>query len=847
MDPARYERLQELFHVVADLDGAERERFLAGTDAGIREELAALLEEDARGSPMLEQGLPALAVEAMEQIPAAFLGQLFGPYRLERLIGEGGMGLVFLARRDDLGSVAAIKILRDAWLSPLRRERFLAEQRTLAELRHASIAALFDADTLADGTPWFAMEYVEGMPLTDYCEFHGCALTERLRLFRAVCEAVQHAHRHAIIHRDLKPSNILVSGDGEVKLLDFGIAKQLDTAGNSTRTELRLMTPAYAAPEQMRGEATGIYTDVYCLGVILYQLLAGKLPDDGTKAGPSLGRHLAASRAAWSDLDVLCLTAMHAETDRRYGSVEGLIRDLDRFSAGQPLEARPDAWSYRVSKFIGRHRRAVLAAALIAVTMAGLVIFYTVRLRSARNEALAEADRSQRIMRFVLDLFEGGDQYAGPANDLRVVTLVERGVARAQALQSDPAAQTEMYQTLGGVQRKLGNLDKADSLLQSAMAQRRAMRGAAHPEYADSLLDLALLRADQAQFEEAERLAREGLGLVRNAHAPGHPAIAAALETLGKVLEERGSFAPAIAVLQEAVALRTASTSTAPAELASVLGGLANVHFYAGHFQESEALNRRVLALHREIYGPKHPSVAEDLVNLGAIQQDTGHYVEAEKFHRQSLEITRAFYGEDHPRTASGLTLIGRALVFQKRLDEAVTLLERALVIRERVYGPMHPQVASTLNELGNLGIAREQYGPAEAHFQRVVGIYRHAYSGKHYLISIGLSNLASVFMARKDFASAEPLLREAMAMYAGTLPATHVNVGIGRIKLGRTLLRLKRYKEAEAESRAGFDILNRQTNPAVSWLNNARKDLTELYEALGEPEKARPYSGGKL
>jgi tetratricopeptide (TPR) repeat protein len=805
MDSERYERLQALFHAAADLRGEALERFLGGVEGDLRAELEDLLREDTAGNPLLEQGVSGVAAEAVEQIPAAFLGHLFGPYRLERLIGEGGMGLVFLGRREDLGSTAAIKVLRDAWLSPARRERFLVEQRTLAELKHPGIAALYDADTLPDGTPWFAMEYVDGLPIADYCERGGSDLKERLRLFRGVCEAVQHAHRHAVIHRDLKPSNILVTAGGAVKLLDFGIAKQLGRADAQTRTGVRLMTPAFAAPEQVRGEATGIYTDVYGLGVLLQQLMSGE-----TRVG----------KGKRAELEVIWRTAMQAETGRRYGSVEALIRDLDHFAAGEPLEARGDGWAYRLGKFVGRHRGAVLAG----VVMLGLVIFYTVRLGVARNEAVAEAARAQRMTRFVLNLFEGGDQYAGPAADLRVLALVERGEAKARALSGDPVAQTEMLQTLGGVQRKMGNLEKADGLLREALAKRQT--GTA--EYAMGLLDLALLRTDQAKYEEAEKMAREGLGLLRQLHGPRHPAVATGLEALGKVLEDRGEYTAAIGVMKEAVAMRTGP------DLADSLAGLANVEFYAGHYAEAEALNQRLLGMHQAMYGPRHPAVAEDLTNLGAIQQDTGHYVEAEGFHRRALEITRAFYGEEHPRTAAGLTMIGRALVFQKRLEEAVGMLQRALAIRERVYGPVHPNVASTVNELGNLAIARDRYAEAEAYMKRVVAIYREAYGGKHYLISIGLSNLASVYMGQKDFARAEPLLREAMAMYALTLAPTHVNVGIGRIKLGRVLLRLKKYREAQGETQAGFDILSKQANPAVSWLNNARKDLAEEAEALG-------------
>src|SRR5712692_6081319 len=272
MDSTRWERIQTLFHEAADQPAPQRLSFLktaSGGDEQLIADVLALLEEDARGSSLLDRDVAQVAGQILGQAAAPSLPfQEFGPYRIREVLGEGGMGVVYLAEREDLGTLVAIKLLRDAWMSPSRRERFASEQRTLAQLTHPSIARLYDADTLSDGTPWFVMEYVNGVPLTEYCLQHRSSIEERLKLFRSVCEAVQYAHSRAVIHRDLKPSNILVQSDGAVKLLDFGIAKHLDTRATpakQTRTGLRLMTPAYAAPEQVRGEPAGIHTDVYSL------------------------------------------------------------------------------------------------------------------------------------------------------------------------------------------------------------------------------------------------------------------------------------------------------------------------------------------------------------------------------------------------------------------------------------------------------------------------------------------------------------------------------------------------------------------------------------------------------
>jgi serine/threonine-protein kinase len=871
MDRARWERVQALFHATADLSPAERaahlERACAG-DAGLIADVEALVVEDARAGSLLDRGVADLAGRvfdggAADGLPPA---GAFGRYRIERRLGEGGMGIVYLASRADLGSVVAIKVLRDAWLSPERRARFVAEQRTLAQLDHPAIARIHDADTLADGTPWFAMEYVEGRPLTEHCSERATPLEGRLELLRAVCGAVQHAHGQAVIHRDLKPSNVLVKADGTVKLLDFGIAKHLDPLDaptERTRTGLRLMTPAYAAPEQLRGERVGVQTDVWALGVMLYELLAGRLPFDLAERTPleavaivtqddpeppsTVARtgdgdpHPTRRGATWSDLDVLCLTALHKDPARRYRTVEAFARDIDHFLAGQPLEARPDAWGYRLRKFVGRHRLAVAAGALGAALLLGLVAFYTGRLASARNAAVAEAGRAQRIQRFMLNLFEGGDEVAGPANDLRVVTLLERGVREAQALDREPVVQAELYRTLGGIHAKLGQFEQAESLLQAAIERQRALLGADDPDVGPSLVDLGLLRVEQARLEEAERLVREGLALARRAHGPRHPAVARATAALGVVLEARGRYDEAVAINEEAVRLHARAGEESPEQI-DALGQLADSHFYAGHYDAADEINARVLAATRSLYGEHHPRVAAVLINLGASQFDRGRYVEAETFYVQALETLSAFHGPDHFATASAMTMLGRTLVYQNEFDEAVPLLERALAIQERVHGPVHPRVASALNDLGGAALQQDRLDDAEAAFRRMLAIYRQVYGQEHYLLGLATANIASVLSDKREYAEAETLFREAIAIYERTQGPSHFNAGIGRIKLGRVLLRQGRIAEAERESRAGYEILAGQVAPSVSWLRAARADLVQVYEALGRPADAARF-----
>jgi serine/threonine protein kinase/Tfp pilus assembly protein PilF len=861
MDSTRWHRIQTLFHEAADLAERERHRFLEDAcpdDDTLMADVLAMLDEDSRSASLLDRDVAHLAHRIIGNGAAPeFASTDFGPYRIGSLLGEGGMGVVYLAERADLGSLAAIKILRDAWLSPARRERFLSEQRTLAQLNHPSIARLYDADTLADGTPWFALEYVDGQPLTAYCSRRQSSIRERLQLFRGVCEAVQYAHQHAIIHRDLKPSNILVKSDGAVRLLDFGIAKQLDRMeqqAETTITGLWMMTPAYAAPEQVRGGQVGVYTDVYSLGVILYELLAGRLPFDlsnltpaeaatmiaaGQPDKPSAVAKEAASKTAWADLDVLCLTAMHTDPQRRYRSAEALIRDVDHYLKGEPLEARPDSARYRLGKFVRRHRRALTVALLVCTVIAGLVAFFTVRLAVAHKRTLAAAARVQRIQRFMLNLF--GDQAAGPADSLRVVTLLDRGVEEARILDREPAVQAELYQTLGGIYEQLGKLDRADALLTSALARRRAIYGGEHAEVAESLLALGGLRVQQSRLDEAERLIRKGFEMSRRLLPANDPIVARATSALGKVLEHRGKYPEAMTLLEQAIRLQSVQDAAAP-DLADSLSELANTQFYLGHYAISDSLNRRLLAMHRLTYGARHPLVADDLINLSAIQYNLGDYPAAEAFARQALDINQSWYGKDHPEVASSLTFLGQALGREGRYDEAADVLQQALTIQERIYGPMHSRVALTLNELGNVELKRGKSDEAEARFRRALDIYRAVNGDQHYSVAIALSNLGGVYLERKQYAQAEQLLRDAIVRLTEALSADHLNTGVAQLRLGRTLLRERQYGEAETHLLAGYEIIAKQTSPSMSWLQMARQDLVALYDEWGQPEKSARF-----
>jgi eukaryotic-like serine/threonine-protein kinase len=875
LDAGEWNRRQRIFQKALDLPAEHRRDYVSaacGGDSEAEAEILALLREDSAGSSFLERGLAGAAEALLGGSPA--IPPQIGPYRILRRLAQGGMGVVYLAEREDFDRTVAIKLLPDAGLTPEREQRFLQERRILALFDHPLICRLFDAGVLTDGTPYLIMEYLDGVPLTTYCEEKGLGLEARLRCFRQACVAVQHAHRHLLIHRDIKPENILaLAGDEEgrpaIKLLDFGIAKHLEAAGEGqlTATGRGPMTLAYASPEQLSGDPLTVATDVYSLGLILYRLLTGTLPFDFAGLGPAEAAERVRSRQpeppwrrvrgragapsfvssvgarVWADLNVLCLTALASEPERRFPTVEAFLRDLDHFLDGEPLEARPAGLMYRLGKFVRRNRGPVAAGILLAGFGVGLSAFYTYRLAKARDAAVAEAASAQRIRRFLLGLFESEDPDLPGRRDFTVGMLMERGVREAQGLESDPALQAELFQIWGEAYRRMARFDRSQALLEEALKRRRLLYGDRDPEVGDSLRALSLLRVDQDDLKGAERLIREALARVQAGVSRQHPAYAETLGALGMVLRSQGRYQAAIEHLGKAVRLQEESGDVGG--LISTLGTLAEAHWYLGNYREADHLNRRRLTLIEGHLGTNHPAYAETLSNLGASREQLGFAEEAEGFYRRALRINEAYHGREHPSVASNLSLLGQLLNSQGRHEEARRCLEEALDLRERIFGPNHTDVARTLSHLADFHLSRrtpKDLAVAEAYFNRELAIYRATFSGPHPWIATAISNLATVAFRRGQLDLAEKRQREALAVYKSLLQPNHVDVAIAQIKLGQVLAERRKYAEALEHLLEGHRILATQANPSMPWVASVKAEIASVYEALGDPARAAEF-----
>jgi serine/threonine-protein kinase len=619
------------------------------------------------------------------------------------------MGEVFLAERDDgqFEQRVALKVIQHG--APGLVRRFLDERRILALLEHPGIARLVDGGVTGDGLPYFAMELVEGEPIDRYCDTHKLSIERRLELFSAVCDAVTYAHQHLVIHRDLKPSNILVTTDGQVKLLDFGIAKLLtpESPDDKTRTQFQVMTPEFAAPEQVREDVVSTATDVYSLGVLLYMLLIGERPYDVRGKSPADVERIVCDheppkpsskaperlrRRLRGDLDLIVLTALHKEKERRYQSTAELKQELTRFLAGRPVAARPDSAGYRARKFIGRHRPGLIAVAAIALLLITYVVT-VLRDRQHIQRALAEAQagthKAEQVTDFMLGLFEAAAGGKALTDTVTARELLSRGLVQARELTAQPELQAQMFDVIGRLHMQLGTYDEAQPLLEEALRMRRTLYGEVHPDVVTSMSNLAHVTEEKEDFAKAIALRRSALALRRRLGGDDDdPRTLDALVALASTLHSSRNSAEAGPLIDEWLTRLSKRAPEATEWRADQLSSAALFLEYRGESGRAEPMLRQALQIRRSLFGERHHLAAESLRQLGALLDNMQRREEAELLVREAVDILRATYPDGHPQLAGVLKLHGVILDHLMRFAEAQAPLREALELRRRFSGP---------------------------------------------------------------------------------------------------------------------------------------------------------------
>lgn len=855
MDPARWRRIRELLETVGDLPAGDREAALARAcpgDPALADEVRSLLAQHTGVGDRAEAIVAGAALELAQSDAAGDAGQRVGPYRLVREIGRGGMGAVYLAERVDgqFDQQVALKRVTPGLRSETFLRRFRAERQILARLQHPQIARLLDGGVDDTGQPYFAMEYVDGIPIDRYAAEHDLSIDDRLALVQEACRAVTYAHANLVVHRDLKPAHILVTPDGHVRLIDFGIAAVVsedEPGGALTQFGLRALTPDYASPEQVRGEPVGTASDVYSLGVILYQLLTDVRPysvDSRTPAEverivcdtepprPStLGDRVERIDA---DLDVICLKALQKDPARRYLSVEALHEDIRRHRAGLPVLARPDSVGYRLGKFMSRHRAGVAMTAATALVVLSLTAFYTVRLARERDRAQVEAARAAQVAGFLEGLFEVSDPSESRGRTITARELLDEGAARIEdELAEQPAVRASMMRLMGSVYGKLGLFDTARPLLERAVEESRRIHGPEHEETAESEMVLASIRQDMSDLDGAERLFRHALEVRQRVYGRVHPAVSDSLEQLGYFLETKGDADGAEELARQVLEIDRALYAPGDPRLAESLANLAGLLRRLQKFDAAEPALREALAALRAAYGDKDLEVASTARNLASLLRDRGEHEEAEELFLEVIATRREILGPEHPEL--GVALNSYANLLSQRGDDAraVDIYREFLGILERTHDNQpHPDIAAVYS---NLAISLRSLGrldEAETAYRTSLTMADEVLPPGHPNRAFARDGLASVYMDRGQFAEAERLLRNALGIRRAALPAGHRYIGDTLVDLGTCLTAVERYDEAERLLREAHELYLAAVGPDDHRTKRAEARLVELEAA---------------
>jgi len=814
------QRVAELFDRAIELPDSERNAWLAsacGNDPSLQAEVDRLLRADARAKRFMERPPGVIAAASGNADDPTQLG----PYRVLRRIGVGGMGEVWLAERSDGEFEQRVAIKQLAYPTPGLLQRFRQERQILARLEHPNIARLIDGGVAADGTPYLVMEYVEGVPITEYARDRALDVRSRLRLLLRVCEAVQYAHQNLIVHRDLKPSNIFVTADGLPKLLDFGIAKVLTTTDVDapTQTVARLLTPDYAAPEQFSGAPVTTATDVYALGVVLYELLVGTRPNKVDRASgvspsgtdplaPSVaverttGANTAKRRELRGDLDRIALTALAQDPSRRYPSAEALAADIRRYLDGRPIAARGDRTWYRLTKFVRRNRYALAAAALVFVVCIAATIVSLQQAQHAREQAARaeqQASRAEAVRKFLVGVFGQASPDESKGKPITAHELLEKSEPEIdKELKDQPALRADVTTLLATLYRDIGDYGRAEVLLEQTLASSNE-RDVPAEIRARTLIALAGLENDKHESDAAYKHASEALDLAKKAGASGAEEASAALHTMNAILVSRGDSKLAEPQLRATLASDLATYGEQSEAVADDWSLLGTAFDEMTRYDESEAAFTKSIAISRALHGSQHNTVARGLNDLGLMLLHKGDLAGAERALREAADIAIQLYGRDTDNSWTARSNLIRVLELQGRFREALAQREEIFEAEQRLVSDTRPDALAFASNF--IGIDHRELGELEA---------------------------------------SEAAHRSALALWAKIQGANDQPASVTPfVNLGNTLTLQGRYEEAEQALRSALAIEEKHEAPNAQWLNLTRGALGNVLRLQHRREEA--------
>ncbi|MDH4048525.1 MAG: tetratricopeptide repeat protein [Gammaproteobacteria bacterium] len=842
----RWEQVEDLFHEALLQPPQERATFVAaacGGNESLRLEVEAMLAADESEDGVLDRSLASLDV-GTDPAPMAD-GQIVGSWRILSELGRGGMGIVYLAERADgtYEQQVALKVIRGGVFAADMEPHFVRERRILGRLQHPSIARLIDAGATADGMPFLVMELVHGEPITDWCRNNKLGIRERLQLMLQVCDALQHAHRNLVVHRDLKPGNILVTGDGNVRLLDFGVARLLagpdDDQQILTRAGFFHLTPEYAAPEQISGEAITTATDIFALGAVLYELSTNNRPRENVAGSPSavlrameqpIGLPSKAPELAanWrsqlqGDIDAIVRKATAPDASRRYASVAALAEDIRRYLAHEPVMARPESVAYRSGKFIRRHRVGVAAMLAIAIAVAGGI---TATAWQA-GEAAAQAKKAEAVKEFVLSLFAGVDPAQALGEELTARQLVDSGATRIQSeLVNEPVVRAEVLTFLADMYDKMDQDDRAIELVGDALA---LIEGPQSTELSEALLVQGRILVGRSEDEAGIDSLQRALPMFEDRDE--YLQSAEAMDLIAIARSRQGDIAESVRLTENALKLRIAALGEDNKEVAASYNNLGVLARTQGNYAVARENYERALDIRRRVLPADHPQIAISLNNLGALFYAEGDYARAADYFSESLEINGRVNGTAHHDTIAALNNLGFMQMRLGRIAEAERSLTEvynywleqgkadhpnALVTRVNIatvhrtagdfegalaeyraveplivekLGPDHPIVAATLHHQARSLLELGEVDAATPLLERALAIRDEVLGAEHPDSAEIIRDQGLIALLEGDFQLARERTDRALEMQRSKLPITHPTLSMSMIQLGRVAL----------------------------------------------------------
>jgi len=784
-------------------------------------------------------------------------------YKLLEELGKGGMGIVYKAEQiKPVKRSVALKIIKLGMDTNQVVARFETERQALAVMDHPNIAKVYDGGATESGRPYFAMELVRGVPITEYCDKHKLSTRERLELLIPLCRAIQHAHQKGVIHRDLKPSNVLVAVQEDKpipKIIDFGIAKatELRLTEKTLFTEQGQLigTPEYMSPEQaeMSGLDVDTRTDIYSLGVMLYELLVGALPFDPKtirEAGfgeiqriireteppkastrfsslgdtqTSIAEHRktdppSLQKQLKRDLDWITMKAMAKDRTQRYASASELVADIERHLKHEPLMASPPSTIYRLRKYIRRHKTGVVAAALVVLAM---IVGITgtsiglVKARRAEKEVKKEAETALQVSTFLVDLFKVSDPSEARGNTITAREILDRGAEKIdQELESQPLVQARLMNTMAEVYRKLGLHDQAESLVKKAISIQQKTLGDEHLEMSKSLNILASILWERGDYAGAKPIYERTLKIREKILGPDHLDVAHILNNIANLLMFQGIYAEAKPLMERALEIREKALGSDHEDVANTLNSMGALYYLMGEFATAEPLFERTLSIREEILGPDHPHLAMTLNNLALVRKELGKYSGAKLLLERTIAIQEKVLGPDHTNLASGLHNLAEVLRAMEDYAAAKPLYEHAIKIYEKAHGPNHPELARFIRNLAELFRESGNLERALLLLERSLAIQEKVLGPDHPDTAWSLFSHANVYSEQEQYTKADAFYRRSLRIFEDAFGPDHGNTAWCLVGMASLFSKQGRHAEAETLFKRALSVQEKVFGP---------------------------------